>query len=77
MATQPIPITRTLPAIVCDLATTRQRLACVNARGSSEQCGREWDALTDRLWALEAEFDAAFFAEHGVAFSLASAARNN
>ena len=68
MATQPFQIPRTLSAIVMDLATTRQRIAVLNAAPDEDD---GWDALTDRRDALQSEFEAVFYQTTGVSWALA------
>jgi hypothetical protein len=68
MASQPHAIARSLPAIVIDLATTRQRLACHYA-GHGESV--EMDRLERRRFALEAEFEISFYEATGVNWTLA------
>lgn len=80
MATAIHTLTRTLPAIVSDMATTRQRRAVLDADmyGSDPTRGQEqaMDELDARLDALTAEFDAAFYAATGVSWDLAEGVRS-
>lgn len=69
MATQIHQIPRTMASIVMDLATTRQRIAVLNTRPDDDD---GWDALTDRRDVLQAEFEAVFFADTGVRWSVAT-----
>lgn len=79
MATAIHTLTRDLPLIVTDMATTRARRASLDARliGWEPTLGEEheWDALDSRLDALEREFDAAFYAATGVSWTLAEGVR--
>lgn len=79
MATAIHTLTRTLPAIVSDMATTRQRRAALDAALIGIDPTREqdqlWGELDARLDALTAEFDAAFYAATGVSWDLAEGVR--
>ena len=68
MATQVHQIPRTMASIVMDLATTRQRIAVLNAAPDDDD---GWDALTDRRDALQSEFEAVFYQTTGVSWALA------
>jgi len=77
MATTPHIIVRSLPAIVCDLATTNERLNRFYA-GSGEPTAaehREWDELVRRKDALESEFDTAIYAATGVSWTMLEGSR--
>lgn len=63
------PIVRTLPAIVQDLALTKLRLACVEARPVD---GDGWDRLRDRRDALQFELEDVFERQNGVTWALVS-----
>ena len=66
---------RTLPAIVCDLAITKQRFSALIARIGSDEPDAEddalWDELEQRQQTLEAEFKAEFYRVTGVDWALA------
>jgi len=59
---------RGLVAVTLDLATTRQRIAVLNARADSDD---GWDELTDRRATLEREFQEQFRQATGVDWALA------
>lgn len=73
MSSAPAIIARALPAIACDLATTKQRLACHYARLRTPTVDedRDWQQLEDRRDALTAEFRAAFRAATGMDWDMA------
>lgn len=73
MSAAPVTITRALSAVACDLATTKQRLACHYARlgDPTPEQDRDWDRLEDRRDALAIEFRAAFRAATGMDWDMA------
>jgi len=72
MATAIRTITRSVAAIVNDLATTRQRIASLSADITDGADPRHavWDDLDQRLPALESELKAAVYAQTGVSWDL-------
>jgi len=80
VATNPHTISRELPAITLDLATTRQRFATLLSRIGDDTPDAEedrlWDELEQRQTALEIEFDAAVYAMTGVSWDMLSAVRS-
>lgn len=80
MATAVFTLTRSLPALVMDLATTKQRRATLDAdMYGTEPTNAQLslaDELDARVEALEREFDAAFYNIAGVSWHLAEGARS-
>ena len=72
MATAIRSITRSVSAVVLDLATTRQRIAAISAsmHGMDDALLTAWDQLDERKFALEDELKAAVFAQTGVSWDL-------
>lgn len=71
MATAPLIHLRTPSAIVCDLATVRQRVASLLAR--QDETGPEYAErcrLEDRQTVLESELQSAVYSATGVSWDL-------
>lgn len=69
-----VPISRPLSFIVNDLATTKARMACLDAslgdHAATAAEDEQWDALNSREHALEQEVRECVYALTGVSFDL-------